>query len=184
MAMYNSIFTGGEIDKGVGRSYVPTLQSAPTTSTLTFTLDGNTIDFEIGQMARVADQNEATGYKFYQLHDITESSNVKTAHWQVMTIPDAVVVVSGTTVTQQLAPKNFYSFGEVSALTITLGSPVSGENNEYKFEFDSGSTATNLSIPASVIGIDTTKIAANKHYEISIKYDASNLNYYGLIQEW
>lgn len=80
--MYNSIFTGGEIDKGVGRSYVPTLQSAPTTSTLTFTLEGNTIDFEIGQMCRVADQNEATGYKFYQLYDITESGNVKTAHWQ------------------------------------------------------------------------------------------------------
>ena len=83
MAMYDSIFTGGQIDKGVGRSYVPTLQSAPTTSTLTFSLEDNTINFEIGQFARVADQSEATGYKFYQLYDITESNNVKTAHWIV-----------------------------------------------------------------------------------------------------
>lgn len=99
MAMYNSIFTGGEIDKGVGRSYVPTLQSAPTTSTLTFTLDGNTIDFEIGHMARVADQNEATGYKFYQLHDITESSNVKTAHWEEAgsgTLPNNIALLENT----------------------------------------------------------------------------------------
>lgn len=92
--------------------------------------------------------------------------------------------ISGTSVSQQLAPNTYYSFGTVTALTVTLGTPVSGVNNEYVFEFDSGSTATTLSIPATVIGIDTTKIAASKHYEISIKYDASNQNYYGLIQEW
>ena len=83
MAEYDSIFTGGQIDKGVGRSYVPTLQSAPTTSTLTFSLEGNTINFEIGQFARVADLSEAIGYKFYQLYDITESGNTKEAHWKV-----------------------------------------------------------------------------------------------------
>lgn len=92
--------------------------------------------------------------------------------------------VSGTSVSQLLAPNTYYSFGEVTALTVTLGTPVSGINNEYTFEFDSGSTATTLSIPASVVGIDATAIAANTHYEISIKYDASNQNYYGLIQEW
>ena len=92
--------------------------------------------------------------------------------------------VSGTSVSQQLAPNTYYSFGTVTSLTITLGTPVSGVNNEYVFEFDSGSSATTLSIPASVVGIDTTSIAASKHYEVSIKYNASNQNYYGLIQEW
>lgn len=94
------------------------------------------------------------------------------------------VIVSGSTVIQSLTPNTFYSFGEVSSLTITLGTPVSGINNEYAFEFDSGSTATTLGILATVIGIDATAIKANKHYEVSIKYDASNQNYYGLIQEW
>lgn len=93
-------------------------------------------------------------------------------------------VVGGASIIQALSPNVFYSFGTVTSLTVTLDTPVSGVNNEYIFEFDSGSTATTLSIPASVVGIDTTAIEANKHYEISIKYDASNQNYYGLIQEW
>lgn len=92
--------------------------------------------------------------------------------------------VSGTSVSQLLAPNTYYSFGEVTSLTVTLGTPVSGINNEYTFEFDSGSTVTNLSLPASVIGIDTTKFTANTHYEISIKYDVSNQNYYGMVQKW
>lgn len=95
-----------------------------------------------------------------------------------------VTAVSGTSVTQELQAGIFYSFGTLTSLTITLQTPISGMVNEYKFEFDSGSTATTLSIPASVVGIDTTAIQANKHYEVSIKYDASNQKYYGLIQEW
>ena len=96
----------------------------------------------------------------------------------------SVKTVNGTTVTQELASNKFYSFGEVNSLTVTLGSIISGVSNEYAFEFDSGSTPTTLSLPAAVQGIDTTAIKANKHYEVSIKYDASNQNYYGLIQEW
>ena len=93
-------------------------------------------------------------------------------------------VVSGASITQTLSPNVFYSFGTVTSLTATLDTPVSGMTNEYTFEFDSGSTPTTLSLPAAVQGIDATTIQANKHYEVSIKYDASNQNYYGLIQEW
>jgi len=105
-----------------------------------------------------------------------------------------VAVVSGTTPTQQLAPNMHYSFGEVTALTVTLGSPVTATQDnvtkyypsEYTFEFDSGSTATTLSLPASIVWQDGTEpvIAAGKHYEISIKYDAANQTYYGLWAEW
>ena len=59
--MFDSIYTGVETDKGTGRSYVPTLGSAPTAETLTFTLEDNPVNFQIGQMARVAAQNEASG---------------------------------------------------------------------------------------------------------------------------
>lgn len=83
--MFDSIYTGAETDKGTGRSYVPTLGSAPTAATLTFTLEGNTVNFQIGQMARVADQNEASGYKFYQLDDLVVSGNSTTAVWSCLT---------------------------------------------------------------------------------------------------
>lgn len=93
-------------------------------------------------------------------------------------------IVNETNVTITLNTNVFYSFGTLTSLTVTLGNTVSGMTNEYAFEFDSGNTATTLSIPATVIGIDATAIKANKHYEVSIKYDVSNQNYYGLIQEW
>lgn len=83
--MFDSIYTGAETDKGTGRSYVPTLDSAPTAETLTFTLEDNTVNFQIGQMARVADQNEASGYKFYQLDDLVVSGNSTTAVWSCLT---------------------------------------------------------------------------------------------------
>lgn len=92
--------------------------------------------------------------------------------------------VTEANITQTLNPNIYYSFGTVTQLTITFANVITGINNEYIFEFDSGNTATTLSIPATVIGINTATIKANKHYEISIKYDASNNNYYGLIQEW
>ena len=95
---------------------------------------------------------------------------------------EQTVITDETSIT--LNPNIYYSFGTVTQLTITFANVITGINNEYIFEFDSGSTATTLSIPATVIGINTEAIKANKHYEISIKYDASNQNYYGLIQEW
>lgn len=92
--------------------------------------------------------------------------------------------ISGTSVSQQLSPNTYYSFGEVTSLTITLDTPLSGINNEYVFEFDSGSTATQLTVPVDVVWQETLSIAANKHYEISIKYSVSSDTFYGLIAEW
>ena len=49
---------------------IPTLSSAPTSSTLTFTDNGATRSFKVGYMCRVADSSAEHGYKFYQLYDI------------------------------------------------------------------------------------------------------------------
>ena len=49
---------------------IPTLSSAPTSSTLTFTDNGATRSFKVGYMCRVADSSAERGYKFYQLYDI------------------------------------------------------------------------------------------------------------------
>ena len=64
--------------------YVPTLLSAPTSSTLTYDEDGETKDFIIGSLARVADQTSPNGYIFYQLYDITGSGANKSAVWGVL----------------------------------------------------------------------------------------------------
>ena len=53
---------------GGGASYTPTLDSAPTSSTTTYVKDGETVDFEVGQFARVANGN---GWDMYQLYDVT-----------------------------------------------------------------------------------------------------------------
>ena len=92
--------------------------------------------------------------------------------------------VTGTSVTQALTPNVFYSFGTMTSLTVTLGSVVSGANNLYSFEFSSGSTATTLTLPNTVIWQDTVTIEANTHYEISIKYSPKDEMYYGMISSW
>lgn len=67
---------------GSAAAYTPTLQSAPTSSTTTYTKDGQTVDFEIGQFARVANQDNPTGYDMWQLYDLVTENDVTTAVWR------------------------------------------------------------------------------------------------------
>lgn len=62
-----------------GSFYTPTLAQAPTESTLTYTKDGQTLAFEIGQFCRVADAGAPLGYEFYQLYDLAQNGTV--AKW-------------------------------------------------------------------------------------------------------
>lgn len=68
--------------------------------------------------------------------------------------------------TFQLPPNELHTWGEVPTLTLTLGAETSGVANGYWFSFDSGDTATTLSLP------DTVKtdivIEPNMHYECLI----------------
>ena len=50
-------------------AYVPTLNTAPTSSTTSYTKNEQTVDFEIGQFCRVP---KTGGYDFYQLYDLSE----------------------------------------------------------------------------------------------------------------
>ena len=78
-----------------------------------------------------------------------------------------------------IKPNYKYIFGERSALTISL-EPVTDSTivNHYMFEFTSGSTATTLSLPASIKWTTEPSIKPNKIYQISIE------NNLGVIQEW
>lgn len=84
--------------------------------------------------------------------------------------PTKVVSGGSGTVSKELSPNTFYKFGEVITLAITFAREESGIENEYKFEFVSGSTPTTLSLPASVKwnGGKAPTIEASKTYQISV----------------
>lgn len=73
----------------------------------------------------------------------------------------------GTADTTFTLPANqYHTWGEVAELTLTLAAEESGVVNEYHFAFDSGATATTLSLPE---GIQTDIVVEpNTHYECSI----------------
>lgn len=78
--------------------------------------------------------------------------------------------------TFQLPPNQYHTWGEVSSLTLTLGTEISGQANAYWFSFDSGDTATTLSLPETVQ--TDIVVEPNMHYECMI---VSN---YMTFEEW
>jgi hypothetical protein len=75
---------------------------------------------------------------------------------------------SDTTFT--LTPNTFHIWEEVSALTLTLGGETSGIANEYLFQFNSGATATSLTLPDDIKWANDSAptIGENMIYQVSI----------------
>ena len=71
---------------------------------------------------------------------------------------------SDTTFT--LPPNQYHTWGAVASLALTLGTETSGQANGYWFSFDSGDTATTLSLPETVK--TDIVVEPNMHYECSI----------------
>ena len=94
------------------------------------------------------------------------------------TIEEVTVATAGA-VTQALDAGKIYHFtGALTALTITLNAPASGELAQYHFDFDSGSTAPTLTMPNTVTMPDSFAPEASKHYEVDV------LNNYGAVMAW
>lgn len=73
----------------------------------------------------------------------------------------------GTADTTFTLPANqYHTWGEVATLTLTLATGTTGVVNEYHFAFDSGATATTLSLPESVQ--TDIVVEPSTHYECSI----------------
>lgn len=86
-----------------------------------------------------------------------------------MTMPIPRITKTSADTTSALDPNKLYIFPEMATLTITLTTPSNANIvNEYHFTFESGSTATTLTIPATVKQPDGFTVEANMHYEISI----------------
>ena len=75
---------------------------------------------------------------------------------------------SATTVT--LNPNEYYIWGEMSTLTLTLGTASTTYLDEFMFQFDSGSTATTLTFTnaSNVRWVQPLTPQANKTYQVSI----------------
>lgn len=87
---------------------------------------------------------------------------------------DKVPVVNHGTgsTTLAIAPNTFHVWGTVSALNITLTAPTdSNVVNLYSFQFTSGSTPTNLTLPSGVQWPKDNELTveANMVYEINIR---------------
>ena len=74
-----------EIEKRAKKSdltaRVVTLQSAPTSSTTSYTINNVNFNFSIGDEVRVVDQDSDLGYTFYKLYDLVTEGNVTKAVW-------------------------------------------------------------------------------------------------------
>lgn len=82
-------------------------------------------------------------------------------------------------VTQELSPYVLYHFtGTLTSLTVTLGTPATGQIAHYHFDFNSGSTAPTLNVPLTVEMPDGFTVEASTHYEVDI------LTNYGTVQGW
>ena len=75
-----------------------------------------------------------------------------------------------TEATLEITPNVLHVWGEMSALTITLGAEVEGRANEYLFQFSSPATATTLTLPSDFVWANGEALTpeANKTYQVSI----------------
>ena len=86
-----------------------------------------------------------------------------------------------------MLPNVMYALGEISADPNITIAPLFEVilDNEWKLTFDIGATApASITFPASVIFPDTPSFEANKHYEVSIKWDVTDSCFYALVQSF
>lgn len=89
-----------------------------------------------------------------------------------VSIPDGNTerIEKGSTDTAvELEPNKLYVFPEMSALTLTFASPENASvANEYHVIFQSGTTATTLTLPDAINVPNGFTVEANKVYELSV----------------
>jgi hypothetical protein len=124
---------------------------------------------DLGQVAATVAAGTVTKGSYNSAATVTNSGTPQNAVFD-FTIPTAVYpVVNQTASSVSINPGVLNLWGTVSALTITLATPSdSSIMNEYLIQFTSGSTATTLTVPASVMWAEEPEIEANATYQVSI----------------
>ena len=105
--------------------------------------------------------------------DAKIGSNNVVLRMEYTSLNSTPVVSHGTSdTTYSVIPNTLHIWSTVASLTLTLATPTDATIvNEYMIEFKSGSTATTLSLPATVKWAESCGILlveANKTYQISI----------------
>ena len=87
--------------------------------------------------------------------------------------------INMTATTATLDPNKFYVWGEVASLDISLAAETAGIQNVYKFQFQSGATATTLTLPSSVKWSENNVVVIKKDttYILSICNNTIRLDY-------
>lgn len=101
---------------------IPTLSSAPTSSTLTYTVDGASRFFRTGYMCRVKDSSAEHGYKFYQLYNMIAKPTGFNAVWGEIAGGDY-----NETVTVTLKSSVSSSDSKLNGAVVTVKNTMSGE---------------------------------------------------------
>ena len=101
-----------------------------------------------------------------QINGVTLTGNKTSADLSISA--ETTQVDHGTAdTTFTLPPNQIHTWGEVASLTLTLGAETTGVANVYVFSFESGDTATVLSLPESVK--TDIVVEPNMIYECSIR---------------
>ena len=89
--------------------------------------------------------------------------------------PHRVVDLESTTITiSEPVDNTVYEYSTLSSLTIS--NQISPHS--YVIKFDSGSTATTTSFPATIKGLESFAAESNTHYEINVD------GYYAVVGKW
>lgn len=137
---------------------------------------------EDGTVVNIADEiakgnigggGESTGTTNYNdltnkpaINGVEVSGNKTSADYKISA--ETTQVDHGTAdTTFELPPNEIHTWGEVVSLTLTLGAETEGIANVYVFSFESGDTATVLSLPESVKS--DIVVEPNMIYECSIR---------------
>ena len=114
--------------------------------------------------------NEDTYYKVWNDGYFDSDDN----YVSVNTSSSEIVSSTGATQTVTIQPNTkYYDFGEVSSLTVNLGTGVTGRTNTYSFTFTCASDATTLTVP------NTVKLAGNLealNYKTGRTFEVSIMN--------
>lgn len=106
---------------------------------------------------------------------VTDYELVQKSELSGYAIKPTVVSVSGTTPTIEPQANTIYNCGELTSLTIS-NPPATGA---YSIVFTSGSTATETTFPAAILGLEDFAAEANTRYEINVLDNRAVYNGWG-----
>lgn len=140
---------------------------------------------DLGQVAATVAVGTTTTVGGNSNAAVTNSGTTANAIFNFSIPSGCYPIVQPDTTTVSINPQTVYIFGEVSSLDISLNTPSNSDIiNEYIFQFNSGATATVLSLPVTIEFTSAVTILANTHYEVNIIYNQTDQAYYGVIVGW